>query len=90
MTIGKLIWDVWNINHIARHNVIPEEVEEVCDSREVYISKSRNHSFRIIGQTLAGRYLLIILGYRDSNSNSYYVLTARDATKSERRLYKRK
>ncbi len=42
MTIDRLIWDAGNINHIARHSVIPEEVEEVCESRKVYISKSRN------------------------------------------------
>jgi hypothetical protein len=26
--VRRLIWDTWNIAHIARHDVIPEEVEE--------------------------------------------------------------
>jgi len=26
----RLVWDVWNVGHIARHRVDPEEVEEVC------------------------------------------------------------
>lgn len=30
LTIRRLIWDAWNVAHIARHHVIPEEVEEVC------------------------------------------------------------
>lgn len=30
MRIGELIWDDWNVEHIADHGVAPEEVEEVC------------------------------------------------------------
>jgi hypothetical protein len=29
MTIDHLVWDDWNREHIARHNVTPEEVEQV-------------------------------------------------------------
>jgi hypothetical protein len=28
--IRRLIWDAWNVAHIARHAVVPEEVEQVC------------------------------------------------------------
>ena len=30
IVINALIWDEWNKEHIARHGVTPEEVEEVC------------------------------------------------------------
>jgi hypothetical protein len=33
--IRRLIWDDWNIAHIARHEVSPDEVEEVCDAEHV-------------------------------------------------------
>jgi hypothetical protein len=28
--ISRLLWDSWNVAHIARHEVVPAEVEEVC------------------------------------------------------------
>jgi len=31
--IDELIWDDWNVEHIAGHDVEPEEVEEVCFGR---------------------------------------------------------
>lgn len=87
MVIQNLIWDEWNVEHIARHNVKPEEVEEVCGSRKIFISKVGGQKKRIIGQTLSGRYLTIFLA--DKDENNYYVVTARDATAKERRQYKR-
>ena len=28
--VDRLIWDERNVAHIARHKVMPQEVEEVC------------------------------------------------------------
>ena len=28
--VRELVWTAWNIGHIARHAVTPDEVEEVC------------------------------------------------------------
>jgi hypothetical protein len=33
--VHRLIWDTWNSVHIARHDVIPDEVEEVCHGHPV-------------------------------------------------------
>ena len=30
MRIDELLWDDWNIEHIAGHGVEPDEVEEAC------------------------------------------------------------
>ena len=50
VVIKKLIWDEWNVTHIARHKVLPEEVEEVC--RETYIAyESYDGRFEVIGAT---------------------------------------
>jgi hypothetical protein len=35
LNIRKLLWDKRNIFHIARHNIIPEDVEEVCKEKPV-------------------------------------------------------
>lgn len=31
--VKGLIWDEWNKKHIAKHNLLPEEIEEVCHGR---------------------------------------------------------
>lgn len=86
MIIKRLIWDDWNIAHIARHHVEPEEVEEVCQGKHL-LEKGRNGLYSVIGQTEDGRYLIIILAPR---SSSFYPVTARDADDKEKRRFKRK
>ena len=86
MIIKKLIWDRWNIEHIARHNVEPAEVEFVCQSKNLF-NKWKNKLYRVIGQTEQGRYLTIYLAPREKG---YYPATARDATDKERKELKRK
>jgi len=84
--VQELLFDDWNEDHVAQHSVIPEEVEEVCLGAP-FVSKTRGGRLRVIGQTEAGRYLTIILVPR--GGGVYYPITARDATKAERRLYRR-
>jgi len=38
--IRELLWTDWNIEHIARHNVSPDEVEEVCYSNP-FVARAR-------------------------------------------------
>jgi len=80
-------WNDWNIDHIAHHSVIPEEVEEVVFSRLSRIRKGRGDAiFYLFGQTLSGRYLFIVL--RDLGNSTAFPITARDMTNSEKKLYK--
>ena len=87
LRIRVLLFDEWNEEHIARHGIVPEEVEEVCGKRP-FVSKTRQQRLRVIGQTEDGRYLTIILASR--GQGVFYPITARDATQSERRLFRRK
>lgn len=48
LRIRELLFDDWNEEHIARHDVIPEEVEEVCGNRP-YVSKTRQQRLRVKG-----------------------------------------
>ncbi len=60
MVIGELYWDDENVQHIARHNVSPQEVEDVCFG--VYIGKREsNQRYVLSGQTVAGRYLNVVI-----------------------------
>jgi uncharacterized protein len=85
--IRTLLFDEWNEEHIARHGVVPEEVEQVCDNRP-FVSKTRQLRLRVIGQTDSGRYLTVILAAR--SQGVYYPITAREATVGERQLLQRK
>lgn len=86
MVIKKLVWDEWNKNHIGRHHVDPEEVEEVNRNRHLF-ERGKDGTYQLTGQTDDGRYLTVILVQR---RNGYYPVTARDADNKERRRFKKK
>lgn len=85
MIIKKLIWDGWNITHIARHHVEREEVEAVCRSKNIF-TRGKGGSYKVIGQTDSGRYLTIMLSPR--TGGYFYPITARDADIKEKRRFK--
>ena len=87
MRIIKLIWDEENEEHIARHQVTPDEVEELffIFKGKPYIRRFRDiyHAF---GQTEAGRYLFVV--FRVLGSGQARVITAREMDRAEKRFYK--
>ncbi len=75
-------WDTENILHIARHNVTPNEVEEVFDKPTLDVrlnSVSGEDRFTEIGVTRKGRFLEITTILR---GDAIRVVTAYDAPKS--------
>jgi uncharacterized protein len=84
MRIDEVLWDDWNSEHIARHHVSPEEVEDICFER--YWEQNAGGGKRSLwGQTSAGRYLLIFGVEREPGQ--FYPISARDMTQTERRRY---
>jgi uncharacterized DUF497 family protein len=83
--VRRLIWDSWNIAHIARHNVIPDEVEEVCHGQPM-TSQTYKGRLRVVGPTHSRRMLTVILAPTEK-SGVYYPVTARPADRKERRGY---
>jgi len=86
LSIRRLVWDSWNVAHIARHRVTPEEVEEVCHGRPV-TSQTYKGRVRVVGATHRGRMLTVILAPTD-DKQVYYPITARSADRKERRNYR--
>ncbi|MSP12020.1 MAG: BrnT family toxin [Chloroflexi bacterium] len=70
-------------DHIARHGVTLEEVEEVVFGRTVAL-RAKEGRYLIIGQTEAGRYLAVFIAPR--GGGVFSLITARDTNESERRL----
>jgi uncharacterized DUF497 family protein len=86
MILHSFEWDEGNIEHVARHQLSPGEVEEVFDARYVVL-RGRDGRYVVLGQTVTGRYLFVVV---ENWSGIGRVVTARDMGNSERRLYKRK
>jgi hypothetical protein len=86
MLIRRLVWDSWNVAHIARHDVTPEEVEEVCHSEPVVQIGNKGRSL-VFGPTLAGRMLTVVLDPEPPDEGVYYPVTARPASRRERAIY---
>jgi uncharacterized protein len=85
LIIRRFIWDTWNIAHIARHDVIPDEVEEVCHGQPV-TSQTYKGRLRVVGPTRSRRMLTVILA-PTQEPGVYYPVTARPADRKERRSY---
>lgn len=89
MRIYELLWPPERIEHIAKHNVTPDEVWEICQEKPfVQRAKSQgeNPVYYVLGQTNAGRYLFcVIIQFPDGRG---YPITARPMNDKEKRRYR--
>ncbi|MBI4225759.1 BrnT family toxin [Candidatus Roizmanbacteria bacterium] len=80
---SELIWDEWNVKHIEKHKVKRSEVKQVL-KRKYVARETYKERVMIIG-TSGDRILSIVLA---KEQKGYYVVTARDASKKERRIFR--
>jgi hypothetical protein len=63
MRIHEFVWDDERIDHIARHGITPEEVEEVCFG-QAFVRRGRtegkNPVYYVLGETHTGRHLFCV------------------------------
>jgi uncharacterized DUF497 family protein len=71
--------------HVAKHNIIIDEVLEVLTGAYVYFA-GRENRWLIIGKTDTKVFLTIVLGERPEK-NTYGLITARPARRKERSFY---
>ena len=83
-TKPPLVWNSWNIEHIKKHAVSTQEVEEVYLSLTKVV-QSYQERFLILGKTKAGRKLTFAVSYQKQAEP--YVVSARDMSKKERKIY---
>ena len=79
---ARLVWNVWNLAHIARHGVTQDEVGEILQGTTV-VRDTYGGRLIAIGLTETGRMLAVIL--EPEQNDTYYVVTARPASRNERR-----
>jgi uncharacterized DUF497 family protein len=89
MPISEFLWPEDRINHIARHGVQPEEVEEVCFGKPLVFaaeSAGRNPVYHVLGETEAGRHLFCVVILFPGDKA--YPVTGREMTDKEKRRYR--
>jgi uncharacterized DUF497 family protein len=88
LKIRELIWPKDRVDHIARHGVRPEEVEEACFGRSLVQrakSSGENPVYYVLGQTASGRHLFcVVIRLPDGKG---FPVTARSMTRKERRRF---
>jgi len=75
-------------DHIAAHDVTPDEVEQVVNTRPRLVLAGREGTQYLFGTTSAGRHLLVVL--TEAMDGRDYVVTARRMTDAERQTFRRK
>jgi len=70
----------------SKHGITFAEAEEACLSDKRHIRKSREGLYKVFSQTASGRYVLAVLVHLEGSS--WKVVTTREMSDSERRLYK--
>lgn len=88
IVIKKLLWNEKNITHIALHNILPSEVEEVCQSDRIERKGYKNRAF-LVGTTIKGRMLTVILD-PTNKTGVYFPVTAYKASKRSMQAYQAK
>jgi uncharacterized DUF497 family protein len=87
LIIRHLTWNAMNVAHIARHDVTPEEAEQVCHGTPV-VQQGKNGRYLVLGPTQAGRMLTIVIDPEpDEGEGVFYPVTARPASRRERAIY---
>ena len=89
MRISQFLWPDDRVAHIARHGVVPEEVEEACFGKAMarsVESEGPNPVYHVLGETEAGRHLFcVVILFPEAKA---YPVTARDMTDKEKTRYR--
>ncbi len=84
-----LMWNQPTVDKlVVKHNLAPEEAEEVVFEDEPRYKSGRGKTLQVFGQAVSGRYILVVLA-KASRGGRYRGVTARDMSGWERDYYDR-
>lgn len=82
IVIRELIWhETGNLRHIRKHNITKDEVED-AGKNLIYHKRGKRELYLAIGRS-GKRLITIIILWKATGK--YYVVTARDSSKKERK-----
>jgi len=88
MEIREFDWDDANIDHISKHGVFPDEVEDVAFDDDPWIRRGRKGTRYMLGYAVAGRYLFTVYVLKDQGIAR--VVTSMDMDGKTKRLYRKR
>lgn len=81
-------WNEWNIDHLARHGIDPDEAEDVVRSaRRPFPRRIGEDKLLAWGPGLGGRLLQVIF-VMDENGEAF-IIHGRELTAKEKRVHRR-
>ena len=86
IVVRYLVFDKYNLDHIKKHKVTRDEIEKV-GKNFIYHRKTHTGRYLAVGR-VGSRIITLVL--RRISAGKYYPVTARDASKKERKdLYEK-
>jgi hypothetical protein len=82
-------WNDWNLEHLERHGVSPEEAEQVVAHAKPPYPEGREDDKYLVWGPGQGRRLLQVL-FLLQHDDSLYIIHARPLTEKEKRRYRRR
>ena len=81
-------WNQWNVEHIARHGVSPEQAEEtIRNGPRPYPVPREDDKWLVWGRTAGGDLLQVV--FIIDEDDLVFVIHARPLTKNEKKRYRR-
>ncbi len=87
MLITDLQWDEDNIQHIALHDVGPDEVEGICFGLHIS-TREGSQRYVLSGQTGSGRYVNVVI--ERVGKGIFRPITAFEMSENYKRSYRRR
>ena len=87
MKIDSLYWDDENIEHISKHSVNPQEVEDVCFGTHI-IRREGDRRYILSGQSANGRYLNVVI--ERVGKGLFRPITAFEMSENYKRRYRKR
>ena len=82
-------WNDWNIEHIGRHGVQPDEAElAILGARSPFPRKIQEDKWLVWGKGIGGRFIQAIFVL--DKDETIYVIHARPLTRQEKRRFRRR
>ena len=82
--IRSLRWDDWNLEHITKHGMEPDDAAEVVWGSPI-VDTTYKGRLRYTGPNAARRLLTVIVCAGPGQPGVYYVFSARPASRKEKR-----
>jgi uncharacterized DUF497 family protein len=81
-------WNAWNVDHIARHGIDPEDAEAVVeDATPPFPKRAPDDKWLVWGQATNGALIQVVFVLDEDDT--VFVIHARPLTERERARYRR-